>query len=164
MKFNKLILGITLFSIILISGCVPAIKPTDVCEFSIPVSQLYSNKDFDYIDFFDFSIDIARENDFQPIWEYDKDRGLIVFGNYKVLTMPGLKMIVYMWVDDPSSGSSDNVCINYQILDVESALSHGMAKEAILNFKSELEQKYSERIEDMKRIYKKYQTNERREK
>jgi hypothetical protein len=160
MKLKKLILCISLFSIILISSCVSSIKPTDVCEFNIPVSQLYANEDFNYVDFFDFSIDIARENNFQPVWEYDKDRELIVFGNSKIVSMPGLKMVVYMWVENPSSGSVDNICINYQLLPVrESAISHGIAKEAMFNFKNELEQKYSERIEDMKRIYKKYQTN-----
>ena len=43
MTFKKLILSVTLFSIILISGCAPHIKPTDVCNFDLPVSQLHSN-------------------------------------------------------------------------------------------------------------------------
>jgi hypothetical protein len=160
MKLTKSILCISLFYIIFISGCIHRIKPTDVCEVNIPVSQLYSNDDFDYIDFFDFSIDIARENNFQPVWDYDKDRKLIVFGNDNIDTMPGHKMVVYMWVENPYSGSVDNICINYYILKVKgSVISDGIAKDTILNFKDELEHKYSERIEDMKRIYKKYQTN-----
>ncbi len=148
------ILSLALLSIIFMSGCAPHIKPTDVCNFDIPVSQLHSNENFDYIDFFDFSIDIAKENGFQPPMKYDKDAGLIVFGSKKMHSMPGLKMIVYMWVDE----ASENVCMNYHILHVEgTALSDGIARENMLNFKNDLEEGYALRIENMERIFKKYQ-------
>lgn len=155
MKFRLLQLGLA-FSLITLSACAPTIKPTDSCKIDIPVTEFSSNNNFDYIDFFDFSVDVAKENNFQPPMLYDKEKGLIVFGNEEILEMPGLKMVVYMWVDNPQS--VDEICINSQLLDTRAGtVTEGMANESLLNFKEELISGYNQRIDDMERIYKKYQ-------
>lgn len=160
MKTKKIIFYTLIFAVVLISGCAPKVKPTDICKYDIPISKIYFGEEFDFIDFFDLAIEIAKDNHFQPPMEYDKNEGLLVFGNEEVDTMPGLKMVVYMWLGNSPSGTIDNVCINSQILEVKgSSLTEGTSKEAILTFKEALERKYSEKLENIKRLRKKYQTN-----
>ncbi len=67
-------------------------------------------------------------------------------------------MVVFMWVDNPSSGEIEKVCINSQLLEVRGgSMTEGIASEALLNYKIELVKKYKKHVEDMQRIFKKYQ-------
>lgn len=160
MKFKTAIIFFALSSALFISGCAQKIKPTDICKYKISTSDLSQSGAFDYIDFYDFAIEVSKENNFQPPMKYDKEHGSLVFGDEEVDTMPGLKMIVFMWLDNQHSESAENVCMNYQIIEIDGEpVTEGIADGAIFKFKKELEQKYTERLTEMRRIYDKYQQN-----
>lgn len=160
MNINKITLFVAALAVLLVSGCSPKLKPTDNCRYNIHVSDLYSVEDFNYIDFFDIAVEVSKEHNFPPPMKYDRSDGILVFGHEDVDTMPGHKVVVYMWVDNPSQGMTENVCINFQILDVRASyLTDSSTGQIINDFTSELEKKYTEHIENTNRIMEKYQVN-----
>ena len=64
------------------------------------VSQMCPIERFDTVEFLDLAIEVAKEKHFPPPMEYDKNNGKLMFGHEDVDTMPGHKMVVYMWTDD----------------------------------------------------------------
>ena len=159
-NINKITLSVVAIAVLLVSGCSPKLKPTDNCRYNIHVSDLYSVEDFNYIDFFDLAVEVSKDHNFPPPMKYDKSDGLLVFGHEDVDTMPGHKMVVYMWVDSPFQVMTENVCLNFQILDVRgSYLTDSTTAPIMIDFINDLEDKYKKYIEDTKRIMEKYQVN-----
>lgn len=160
MNINKTTFFVAALAVLLVSGCSPTLKPTDNCRHNIHVSDLYSAEDFNYIDFFDIAVEVSKDHNFPPPMQYDRSEGILVFGHEDVDTMPGHKIVVYVWADNPSQGLTENVCINFQILDVRgSYLTDSSTEQIITDFTSDLLKQYSEHIENTKRIMEKYQVN-----
>ena len=157
---NSITLIFIFLLIILLSGCAKKIEPTDICKFKIPVSSFETGQNFDYIDFFDVAIEEAKDHSFPPPMQYDKRQGLLVFGHKDVETMPGHKMVVYVWSDSSSNQPGGDLCINYQILDVKgSFLTETSSDRIIIDYMDELKNRYKTKIEDTNRLMKKYQMN-----
>lgn len=158
---TKVLNLVLLFAFLLLfSGCASKVRPTDVCKYPIPISELGSGSDFDAVEFFDLAIEVAKEHKFAPPMKYDHGTGLLVFGHEDVETMPGLKMVTYMWVDSQVADMVENVCVNIQLLDVKaSSLDPVTAGRVIEEFEDDLKQAYQDKIENNKRIMEKYNVN-----
>lgn len=151
---------IALFSALIFVGCATKIAPTNVCKYKIEVSEIGAENGIDAIDFFDMAIDVAKEHRFPPPMTYDKNVGMLVFGHEDVSTMPGLKMVVYMWVPNEDLSATENICINTQQLESrETLISESMAAEKVANFTNDLEDRYKEKLENTERLMRKFNLN-----
>lgn len=146
--------------IIILSGCAQKIEPTDNCKFKIPVSSFEGGKNLDYVDFFDVAIEEAKNHSFPPPMQYDKRQGLLIFGHEDVETMPGQKMVVYVWSNSSNNRPEGDICINYQILEVKgSYLTETSSDQITLKYMDKLKNRYKTKIEETKRLMEKYQMN-----
>ena len=158
LRYYRLLLVLAFF--ILLTACSSKVKPTDVCKYPIPISELYPSAQFDPTEFYDLAIEVASEHNFAPPMKYDKSVGLLVFGHEDVETMPGLKMVTYMWLDTPVEDMVEHVCVNIQILDVKaSSLNPVTAGEIVEQFQEDLKKAYVEKMRNNERLMEKYNVN-----
>lgn len=153
------LLLISLFFLFL-PGCASKTKPTDVCWHPIAVSEKFSEKSIDATDYFDLAVEVAKDHHFPPPMKYDKNNGVLIFGHEKIKTMPGEKMVVYMWVPNKEVYFAQDICVNTHILDVKgSALNKSVSTQIISNFVDDLNRRYQAKIDNNRRIMNKYNVN-----
>jgi len=160
MKFTDIYKLFVFVFLLLLPGCGSKVVPTDVCKYQISVSDLDADKEIDVIDFFDLAIEVSKDHMFPPPMKYDKNVGMLVFGHEDVNTMPGLKLVIYMWIPDGDLSAVQSICMNTQSLETrEGPVTENNAADIVSNFVDELENRYREKEENKKRLIKKYNVN-----
>jgi len=157
---NRLALILISLLFLILSGCASKTKPTDDCWYPISVSDNFSDNSIDATEYFDLAVEVAKDHHFPPPMLYDKNNGLLIFGHEKIKTMPGEKMVVYMWVPDKQVYAARNLCVNTQILDVKgSALNKSASSHIVSNFVNDLNRRYQAKLDNNKAIMERYNVN-----
>jgi hypothetical protein len=160
MKFTDIYYLFAIACLLLLPGCGSKAVPTDVCKYQISVSDLDTGGEIDAIEFFDLAIEVSKDHMFPPPMKYDKNVGMLVFGHEDVDTMPGLKLVVYMWAPNGDLSAVQNICVNSQALETrEGPVTENNAAEIVSTFVADLENRYREKEENKRRLINKYNVN-----
>ncbi len=159
MFHRKTILLALILVTLITSGCgMFRPKPTEICQNKIEIKDLGPIDEFDKIDFLELAIEVAKDKHFQPPTRYDKARGvegangIVVFGRKDWDRMPGIPMIIYLFVRDDSS---EEICINafpYR----KNEMMETRIRIIIDEYKEELINQYKQRQEEKKYLLNKY--------